>query len=185
MPKRGDNFKSSQSAAVYYFNGYGKLIYPTIECYKSHDNPEFGIKYEFGGIKSIDENLNSKIPLIGKMCDSLKVIDKIDIPKTSPPLKTYLDKNILLDKFSEIAHFICYALLAISLMNYLKDNKKRIQITFVLCLIGGIILEIIQGLFIFGRHCSWEDVVLNSLGCITGIGLYFSLKKLIPKLSGL
>ena len=177
MPKIGDNFKTPNSPAVYYFDGKGKFSYKSIECFKSKGNPDFGTKYEFGGIKCVDENINSQIPLLGKMCDSAKVISKIEVDKPSPPLKVYLDKNVLLDKFSEIAHFLCYTLLAMSLMNYFKSHKKRILYTFGVCFLGGVILEIIQGLFISGRHCSWEDVVLNCIGCGVGNGIYTILKK--------
>lgn len=178
MPQVGDNFMSPNSAAVYYYNGNGKLLYPSIDCYKSNGNPEFGTPYEMGGIKIITDNIGNQIPYLGKLCQDSNSTETIVLkPKTNPPLTYYLDKNILLDKFSDHAHLFCYFLLGISLMNYFRNLDKKWLYTFGCSLIGGIVLEIIQGLFIMGRNASVMDVCLNQTGCVLGILIFILFTK--------
>jgi glycopeptide antibiotics resistance protein len=40
-----------------------------------------------------------------------------------------------------------------------------------------VLLEIIQGLYISGRTNSIEDLAMNSIGVIFGIGLFYGIKK--------
>lgn len=181
MPLKGENFKNVSNASVYYYDGKGKYSYASIKCFYSYDNPDFSTTYEFGGIKCIDDELNETIPLLGKMCDSSNAITVEENTKVKLPIKAYLDKSILLDKFSDIAHLLCYTLLAISLMYYFYSNEKKYIFSFVACLLGGIVLEFVQENFIPGRHSSWEDVALNSLGSILGIVCFYLLNKLIRK----
>ncbi len=173
MPNAGDSFKSNTSQTVYYFNGKGKLNYRTVDCYFKLGNPPFETNWQEGGIKTINEVIVNQIPLIGDMCDSSQTKPtEISIKKVETPWYFYISKEYLLSKFSEVAHFISYLILSISLLNHFKTSSKKYLITITACLVGGILLEFVQHFFIPGREASIEDVCLNMSGCLVGDGVY-------------
>jgi len=191
---KGDNFMSEASATVYYFDGNGKFNYPNIPCYQSFGNPPFGTPYDKGGIKCVPENIDAAIPLLGEMCgknpamsiQQMKTAKRNSIleskTKKLHPFKIGINninevKNYLLDEFSVVAHVVSYLLLSLSLMYYFVSSAYKMIYTIVLCSVGGVLLEIIQGLYISGRTNSIEDLAMNSIGVIFGIGLFYGIKK--------
>ncbi|MEY5047234.1 MAG: VanZ like family [Bacteroidota bacterium] len=178
MPNVGDNFKSNTSQTVYYYNGKGKLDYQSPDCFFKLDNPPFETNWQEGGIKTINESIVNQIPLLGNMCDSSRVeIKAVPIKKVDIPWYFYISKDYLLSKFSEVAHFISYLILSISLLNHIKHSSNKYFLTITACLVGGIILEFVQHFFIPGREASIDDVVLNMSGCLVGVGVYRILNK--------
>ena len=172
MPRKGDNFRTKEDADVYYFSGTGKYMYEDSKCYFSKGNPPYGVKYEQGGVKTIDQSFADRIPQLGTMCNTSAVtIMKKKIPGSFAD--KYLSRNFLLTNFSELAHFGSYMVLALSILLYYPHLRKKYLSTFLLCLIGGTILEIVQGLFIFGREASFEDLILNTVGSVVGILLFW------------
>lgn len=179
MPIAGDNFKSNTSQTVYYFNGKGKFDYQSPDCFFKLGNPPFETNWQEGGIKTINESIVNQIPLMGNMCDSSQTqAIVISIKKVETPWYFYISKDYLLSKFSEVAHFISYLILSISLINHFKKSTNKYLIAISICLVGGIILEFVQHFFIPGREASNEDVVLNMLGCLLGVVFYLKCKSM-------
>jgi len=177
MPKVGDNFKTKNDASIFFYNGNGKFSYPSPECYFKLGNPPFVTHWKEGGIKIIEESIVNQIPTIGWMCDS-SLAKKVKVKHVKVPLSTYISKDYLLSNFSELAHFACYMLLAISIILKFQYSKNKYLFAFAGCLLGGILLEFIQHFFIPGRHASYEDVILNTLGSVLGIIIYLVYKKI-------
>lgn len=172
MPKKGDNFRTRDDATVYYFSGTGKYMYEDSECYFSKGNPPYGVKYEQGGVKMIDQAFADRIPALGTMCNTAPVtIIKKKIPDNFAD--KYLSRNFLLTNFSELAHFGSYMVLALSILLYYPGLRKKYLCAFVLCLLGGAVLEIVQGLFVFGREASMEDLILNTIGSLLGMLMFW------------
>lgn len=179
MPKVGDNFRTAEDATVYYFSGIGKYNYTTPDCYFGYGNPPFEVHYSKGGVKVIDNSFADKIPLLGNMCNGAKIST---VPKTIViPTEMYFSQNYLLANFSELAHFGCYLLLAISLLFYLPETSKKYWLTFGLCFFGGAILELVQKFFIYGRQASFEDLAMNSAGALLGMLIYWLWIKKVKK----
>jgi VanZ family protein len=73
------------------------------------------------------------------------------------------------------AHFLEYLILGILVINVIKDYKvlelKYLITGVVICMLYSISDELHQ-LFISGRSCQIRDVLIDTLGSITGIYLY-------------
>lgn len=177
MPKAGDNFKSPENSAVFYYNGVGKYSYASPECFFKLGNPPFQTNPKEGGIKLIDAQIVEKIPFLGDLCDEKKVKSVYSRTK-APVYQKYLSTNYLLDNFSDLSHIVFYTLWALSLMFYFKANQRKNLWTFVTCFTGGAVLEFVQLFFIEGRNASFADQGLNSLGAVIGIVLYWIFQKL-------
>lgn len=175
MPNVGDNFKTKDSDAVYYFSGTGKYSYSSIDCYFSYKNPPFELSATEGGIKTINASIADNIPLLGGMCDHQKI--KTEKINTYSPIKKYFSTNYLLFNFSNASHIISYFIFVFSILFYIKTTKNKYWIAFGLCFIGGGLLELVQKFFIEGRTASFEDQLLNCLGAILGIMLFCFFQK--------
>lgn len=83
--------------------------------------------------------------------------------------------NLIIRK---LAHFTEYLILGVLVINmFTKNNaKKYYLLSILLCIIYAISDEIHQ-LFVPGRACQIKDILIDSIGSITGIYLY----KLISK----
>lgn len=77
------------------------------------------------------------------------------------------------DKF---AHAAVYLLLTIFVSMALK--KYSVSITAGLCLLYGIILEIIQGQFLPSRTFDYYDIIANTFGCISGIFVILLIRRM-------
>lgn len=180
MPKAGDNFKTLENSAVFYYNGIGKYSYSSPECFFKFGNPPFQTDPKDGGIKLIDAKIVDRIPFLGDLCDEKKPRSVYSRAK-SPFYQKYLSTNYLLDNFSELSHLFFYTLWSLSLMFYLNTHKRKSILTFVICFTGGALLEFVQLYFIEGRNASYEDQVLNCLGAFIGIILYWIYKRMLGK----
>lgn len=173
FPKEGDNFKSPDSFAVYYYTHNGKYNYTSPECYFKLGNPPFSATYEQGGIKTISTEIANKIPLLGSMCEK-NGITKIEKKEISFD-KKYLTVNYFLDNFSTFSHVFFYMLLAFSILYQYRNNAKKYINAFVACFIGGGVLELIQHYFIEGRTATFDDLAMNTLGSIIAIATFWTL----------
>lgn len=180
MPKAGDNFKTPENSAVFYFDGKGMYSYSSPECFFKFGNPPFQTDPKDGGIKLIDAKIVHTIPFLGDMCDEKKSKSVYSRAK-SPFYQKYLSTNYLLDNFSEVSHLFFYTFWSLSLMFYFKANQRKYLWTFVICFTGGAVLEFVQLYFIEGRNASYEDQVLNCLGAVIGIILYWIYKRMHRK----
>lgn len=107
---------------------------------------------------------------------------------TSNETSEFIDSSVLYIRKS--AHFIEYLILGILTISVLSDynlDKKIIIYSFIFCLIYAMTDEIHQ-LFISGRSAKALDVIIDSVGSITGIFIYYLLifkrkigKKVIEK----
>ena len=78
----------------------------------------------------------------------------------------------------KLAHFTEYLILGTLVINmFTKNNaKKTYLLSILLCIIYAISDEIHQ-LFVPGRACQIKDILIDSVGSITGIYLFKLLKK--------
>lgn len=79
--------------------------------------------------------------------------------------------NHYLRKF---AHFFAYMILGILIMNVLSaikiNGKKRIVLALLICIVYAITDEFHQ-LFVPGRGAQVKDVIIDTLGALSGIGV--------------
>lgn len=175
LPLEGDNFRTPTNEAVFYFSNNGKYAYPSPECYFELGNPPWSATYEQGGVKTVSNNIEASIPFRGFMCDKV-VVSKTPSVQLSFSEK-YLIFSYFLVNFSTFSHVFFYMLLAFSLLMYLPYSKKSYWHTFILCFMGGGLLELIQHFFIEGRNAGYDDMLMNTLGSIIAIVFYYFLKK--------
>lgn len=78
----------------------------------------------------------------------------------------------------KLAHFTEYLILGFLTINMLNKNdiSKKYLISILICLIYATSDEIHQ-IFVPGRACQIKDILIDSVGSITGIYLFKLLKK--------
>ena len=70
------------------------------------------------------------------------------------------------------AHYTEYLILGLLLVNLLKDyHNKYLLISIIICILYATSDEIHQ-LFVPGRSCQFQDILIDTLGSITGTYLY-------------
>ena len=83
-----------------------------------------------------------------------------------------------------VVHIVMYGMLIfLMLLGFEKKmnpfNIKLYLYLIVTCSLIGLIVELIQGNFIFRRFFSWDDAVANTFGTIVGaFGYYWTSRKL-------
>jgi VanZ family protein len=70
-----------------------------------------------------------------------------------------------------------YLILALSISYHFKSRRNKYWLAFAGCFLGGGLLELIQKFFIVGRTASLDDQVLNCIGAVIGIILFWLLRK--------
>lgn len=76
--------------------------------------------------------------------------------------------------------FVLMALLEISVTSH-QHNKKLIYFYFVLCVLYGGSLEIMQATVFSDRSADWMDMIANSFGCIIALLLNNRINRLVFK----
>ena len=72
----------------------------------------------------------------------------------------------------KLAHYTEYLILGLLLVNLLKDyHNKYLLISLIICILYATSDEIHQ-LFVPGRSCQFLDILIDTLGSITGTYLY-------------
>ena len=108
------------------------------------------------------------------------------IKKMSEPEKTNLKANVLTPIVRKTAHFTIYSMLGIWVINFINTFErlkisKRVIISLLFCALYAITDEIHQT-FISGRSGEIRDVLIDSLGALTGILLILLMSKTICKI---
>lgn len=175
LPKVGDNFKSKTEDPIYYYNGQGKYIYSSADCYFKLGNPSWATSYKEGGIKTIDDDIAQSIPMLGDMCDDGK---KTPV-KNNPPqtVNKFFSVYYLLDNFSGISHLMSYLILTFSILFHKRRTVSKYWFAFIASFLGGALLELIQECFIEGRHASTDDLLVNNIGSLVAVILFWVLSK--------
>lgn len=78
----------------------------------------------------------------------------------------------------KLAHFTEYIILGILVYNLIYSYNKKIYISIIICIIYAISDEIHQ-LFVPGRSCQITDILIDSMGSVTGIILLYIIYKYI------
>lgn len=84
--------------------------------------------------------------------------------------------------YDKIAHVLLNCILVVLwLLFFFVKEKKMISITtiyavFGLCLLYGIIIEVLQYTFTTYRQADVLDVVANAIGLLVGVGLFRKMK---------
>ncbi len=121
--------------------------------------------------------------------DSSKLSDGVIVKVASVLVKDDLTNNKkdeLIDKYTFIirktAHFSIYLILGILSINLLSsfDIKRIIAFSSLICFIYACTDEFHQ-LFVIGRSCEVRDVLIDTLGSLTGILIYYKNKIYILK----
>lgn len=119
-----------------------------------------------------------------KADDSSKLSDGIIVRVASVFVKDDLTKdkkNQLIDEYTFIvrktAHFSIYLILGILSIDLISsyDIKHIIIFSLLVCFIYALTDEFHQ-LFVIGRSCEIRDVLIDTLGSLTGILIYYKTK---------
>lgn len=116
--------------------------------------------------------------LIVKTCEFVlgRELNKVEKEK-------YIDQFVFFVRKG--AHFTIYCILGILIMSYFKEiylvNKKGILIAFIICFLYACSDEIHQ-LFVPGRSGEIRDVLIDSIGSLLGIHLYYFISTVRRKL---
>lgn len=175
MPKEGENFKTESTDSVFYYIKKQKYFYESEECYFSFGNLPFNKTYKEGGIKVVTEDVAWSIPLGGPMCGDKKLVKTEK--KSHGFFEKYFNIGFFLMQFSAIAHFLVYALLAFSTRYKFQQIKRPYWFAFLVGVLGGGLLEVIQHIFVEGRSASSDDMLLNTLGTLFGLLSFWLIKK--------
>lgn len=121
--------------------------------------------------------------------DSSKLSDGIIVKVAN----VFIDEELSTEKQEEIlekyttivrktAHFVIYLILGILVINLFieYDIKHLILISLLVCLLYSISDEFHQ-LFIDGRSGEIRDIIIDTIGSLTGITSYYILRKKIVK----
>lgn len=102
-----------------------------------------------------------------------EIIVKI-VKKISP--NTTINLGVLNHYLRKTAHFFLYLVLGILVMNVLRvvgvRKEKRFVVALLVCVLSATIDEFHQ-LFVPGRGGQIKDVVLDSIGALVGISIYW------------
>lgn len=83
------------------------------------------------------------------------------------------------------AHFSAYLILAILIYNAVNQSKisgwKSVVLVISLCVLNAISDEVHQ-LFVEGRSGQPSDVLIDSIGAVTGMGIFKLLQRLFPSI---
>jgi len=80
----------------------------------------------------------------------------------------------------KVVHFIFYAVLSFLLLYGMRKNNASFNGTlwaFLLAIIFGVLIELIQGNFITNRNFDYYDIIANIIGSSAGVILFKILKK--------
>ncbi|MCI8777970.1 MAG: VanZ family protein [Bacilli bacterium] len=135
-----------------------------------------GLIFFFSHQSAIDSDKVSS-GVIDKIIHTIEIISNHKL--TDNELK--LISNYLVFPIRKLAHFTLYFILGILFYNliksYIKNNKKRIIVSLLFCLLYACSDEIHQ-IFIPGRSGEIRDVFIDSIGSFMGIILiYIFLKR--------
>lgn len=120
-----------------------------------------------------------------KADDSSKLSDGLIVKVANVFVKEDLSvekKEIILEKYTTIvrkaAHFTIYLILGVLVINLLMEYniKHIILIPLIICLLYSISDEFHQ-LFIVGRSGEVRDVLIDTIGALTGIYGYYLIKR--------
>lgn len=126
---------------------------------------------------SSDNNIESNKKSDGVIIRTCRLFLRKDLSEKE---KTkYIEKYVVLVR--KTAHFSIYLLLGLSIISLLKEyrqiNINAIIIALIISILYAVSDEIHQ-MFIPGRSGELLDVILDSLGSITGIYLYYLFTKI-------
>ena len=110
--------------------------------------------------------------------------------KTYEVIKKYKEKSTkekekvlkyLVKPVRKSAHFFLYFVLGILIINLFKSfelfNYKTILLAILLCFLYACSDEIHQ-LFIKGRSCEVRDILIDTIGSLSGISVYYLFSKI-------
>ena len=124
-----------------------------------------------------------------KADNSSKLSDGVIVKVASIFVKDDLTKdkkNELIDKYTfivrKIAHFSIYLILGIFSFNLISsyDIKNIVLYSLLICIVYASADEFHQ-LFVMGRSCEVRDVLIDTLGSLIGILIYYKIKLLYLK----
>lgn len=102
---------------------------------------------------------------------------------TQAEKEKYIDNLVFIVRKG--AHFTIYLILGFLIMSYFKEiylvNKKGLLIAFVICFLYACSDEIHQ-LFVAGRSGEFRDVLIDSMGSIIGIHIYYFISTIRRRL---
>ena len=90
----------------------------------------------------------------------------------------YINKFVFIVRKS--AHFFIYLILGLLVASLLKEyslvNKRMMIYSFLICFLYAISDEIHQ-LFVNGRSGEIRDILIDSMGSLVGIGIYYLIRR--------
>lgn len=129
---------------------------------------------------SSDNDVESNKKSDGVIIRTCKLFLKKDLSEKEQ--RKYIEKYVVFVR--KTAHFSIYLLLGLSIISLIKEYRqvdiKAIIIALIVSILYAISDEIHQ-IFVSGRSGELFDVIIDSLGSITGIYLYYLYTKIRRK----
>ena len=136
--------------------------------------------YNFSSMDSNESNSESQSTITKSIEYILDITNEYEITNSHPDQAKLDYATHLLNKpMRKLMHFSVYFILAIALMlfiNFLFDNKRyfiSLLITLILC-VGFAFSDEYHQTLVEGRTGQYQDVVIDSMGALTGTLLYGS-----------
>lgn len=172
LPQEGENFKVIDDVVVYHLERGQRRSYKTGASYLQRPgNPPFGTPYEEGGILLVDSFVLLLHPL-GADMPRLKDTTSVLLAPTIPQGPAWWEPYTHWDK---LGHAGVYLLLGLLLWKSCEQRHQRPVVTAAWVLAVGTVLgwllELAQASFSLGRDAEWDDLLMNTLGLLLGIGM--------------
>lgn len=129
---------------------------------------------------SSDNDVESNKKSDGVIINAYKIFTRKSLSKKEQ--KKYIEKYVTFVRKS--AHFLIYLILGLSIISLIKEYREVDTKAIIIALIISIVYAVSDELhqtFISGRSGEVRDVIIDSLGSLTGIYLYYLYNKIRRK----
>lgn len=129
---------------------------------------------------SADDNNESNKKSDGLIIKACKILVRKDLSEKEQ--QTYIDKYVTFVRKS--AHFTIYLLLGLSIISLIKEYRQIDIKSLIIALIISVLYAVsdeIHQILVPGRSGEIRDVLIDSIGSLTGIYLYYLFYKIRRK----
>lgn len=99
------------------------------------------------------------------------------------PSTTWLEL-LSFDKFVHASMFFILTALTFYVLVKYRRATWYIRIVLLLCILYGVLLELMQATWFTNRSADWKDMVANTFGCIMALAFLSQIRKMHQKVVG-